>query len=187
MSQDDDFALFQSSLQGVRPLQHDRADTGRQRRDYRQLQQRRLHATEAPDAPVIDGLSDQFVLDVSPDAPLHWAQEGVQDSQLRRLKAGQIYFEGTLDLHGLTLEQARNNLRDFIAEACRRNIRCVRVTHGKALRLDGRKPLMKSHVNTWLRQHPQVLGFTSCQPRHGGTGALYVILRRSSLEGRDDN
>jgi len=45
---------------------------------------------------------------------------------------------------------------------------------------------IKSHVNTWLRQHPQVLGFTSCLPRHGGTGALYVVLKRTMLEGRDE-
>ena len=62
----------------------------------------------------------------------------------------------------------------------------MRVTHGKAVRLDGKRPMIKSHVNTWLRQHPQVLGFTSCQARHGGTGALYVMLKRTMMEGRDE-
>jgi len=56
----------------------------------------------------------------------------------------------------------------------------------KAARVDGKRPMIKSHVNTWLRQHPQVLGFTSCLPRHGGTGALYVMLKRNMLEGRDE-
>ena len=86
----------------------------------------------------------------------------------------------------MTVEKAREQLWDFIAEAIRLEVRCVRVTHGKAARLDGKRPLIKSHVNTWLRQHPQVLGFTSCLPRHGGTGALYVVLKRTMLEGRDE-
>ncbi|MDL2424703.1 Smr/MutS family protein, partial [Pseudomonas sp. BAgro211] len=89
-------------------------------------------------------------------------------------------------LHGMKIETARETLWDFIAEATRFEIRCVRVTHGKAARVDGRSPMVKSHVNTWLRQHPQVLGFASCLPRHGGTGAIYVMLRRTMLEGRDE-
>jgi DNA-nicking Smr family endonuclease len=62
----------------------------------------------------------------------------------------------------------------------------VRVTHGKAVRLDGKRPMIKSHVNTWLRQHSQVLGFTSCQAKHGGAGAVYVMLKRTMMEGRDE-
>src|SRR5699024_9240257 len=102
------------------------------------------------------------------------------------MKAGQIAFEGSLDLHGMSVERARKNLREFLAEALRVEIRCVRVTHGKAARLAGKKPMIKSHVNTWLRQQKKVLGFTSCTARHGGTGAVYVLLKRHMLEGRDD-
>lgn len=134
----------------------------------------------------MDGLSDQFVLDVDAEEALFWARDGVQDSQLRRLKAGQIAFEGSLDLHGMSVEKARSNLREFLAEALRLEVRCVRVTHGKAARLDGKKPMIKSHVNTWLRQHDKVLGFSSCIARHGGTGAVYVLLKRHMLEGRDE-
>ncbi|GGH91229.1 hypothetical protein GCM10007363_10610 [Pseudomonas fluvialis] len=134
----------------------------------------------------MDGLSDLFVIDVGAEDALYWGRDGLQDSQLRKLKAGQVAFEGSLDLHGMSVEKARENLWEFLAEATRLEVRCVRITHGKAARLDGRKPLLKSHVNTWLRQHPHVLGFTSCLPRHGGTGALYVLLKRSMLEGRDE-
>ena len=65
-------------------------------------------------------------------------------------------------------------------------VRCVRVMHGKSARTDSRRPMLKSHVNTWLRQHQQVLGFASCHAKHGGTGAVYVILRRHMMEGRDE-
>jgi len=46
--------------------------------------------------------------------------------------------------------------------------------------------LLKELVNTWLRQHSQVLGFCSCQAKHGGAGAVYVMLKRTMMEGRDE-
>jgi hypothetical protein len=91
-----------------------------------------------------------------------------------------------IDLHGMTVEKARETLWEFLGEAVRLEVRCVRVTHGKAVRLDGKRPMIKSHVNTWLRQHSQVLGFCSCQAKHGGAGAVYVMLKRTMMEGRDE-
>ncbi|WP_313130393.1 Smr/MutS family protein [Stutzerimonas nitrititolerans] len=184
--QDDDFSLFQSAVRGVKPLAHNRADVGKPRTNKKQIATRRANATLSNGETRIDGLSDQFVIDVSAEDELYWARDGVQEGQMRKLKAGQISFEGSLDLHGLSVEKARELLWDFLAEAGKFEIRCVRVTHGKAARVDGKRPMIKSHVNTWLRQHPQVLGFTSCLPRHGGTGALYVMLKRNMLEGRDE-
>ncbi len=184
--QDDDFSLFQSAVRGVKPISHDRADTGKPKADRQHLQTLRQAATVKADEPRVDGLSDQFVIDVAAEDELLWARDGVQDGQMRKLKAGQVAFEGSLDLHGMNVEKARETLWGFFAEAARMEVRCVRVTHGKAVRTDGKRPMIKSHVNTWLRQHAQVLGFTSCQARHGGAGAVYVMLKRTMLEGRDE-
>jgi len=185
--QDDDFSLFQSAVRGVRPISHDRADTGKPKTDRQRLNILRQAATVRTDAIKVDGLSDQFVIDVGAEDELYWARDGVQDGQMRKLKAGQVAFEGSLDLHGMSVEKARETLWDFFAEAARYEVRCVRVTHGKAARLDGKRPMIKSHVNTWLRQHPQVLGFTSCLPKHGGTGAVYILLKRTMMDGRDED
>ncbi|MCY1273864.1 putative DNA endonuclease SmrA [compost metagenome] len=184
--QDDDFSLFEREMRGVKRITVDQADTGKPKADRQQLTQRRQNASTRVEAVKVDGLSDLFVIDVGAEDELYWARDGVQEGQMRKLKLGQIAFEGSLDLHGMSVEKARETLWDFLAEAAKFEIRCVRVTHGKAARIDGKRPLVKSHVNTWLRQHPQVLGFTSCQPRHGGTGAVYVMLRRTMLEGRDE-
>jgi DNA-nicking Smr family endonuclease len=184
--QDEDNSAFMSQMQGVKRIQVDRADTGKPRNDRQQIANRRQHAATSSAAVRVDGLSDQFVIDVGPEDELYWTMDGVQEAQMRKLKAGQIPFEGSIDLHGLTVENARQQLWEFFDEGLRLEVRCVRVTHGKAARKDGRRPLIKSHVNTWLRQHPQVLGFVSCAPRHGGTGAVYVLLRRKMLEGRDE-
>lgn len=184
--QDDDFSLFANEMRGVKRIQVDQADTGKPKADRQQVRLRQQNATTKVENLRVDGLSDLFVIDVGAEDELYWARDGVQEGQMRKLKAGQIGFEGSLDLHGMNIEKARELLWDFLAEASRLEVRCVRVTHGKAARTDGRRPLLKSHVNTWLRQHPQVLGFTSALPRHGGTGSLYVMLRRTMLEGRDE-
>ena len=183
---DDDLDLFRQAVKGTRPIKHQQADVSKPPRDRANIAASRQRATVRQNEVVVDGLSDQFVIDVDPEQELAWASNGVQDSQLRKLKQAHIPFDGSIDLHGLTIERAREQLWAFLAEAVKQEIRCVRVTHGKARRLDGRKPMMKSHVNTWLRQHDSVLAFASCIPRHGGTGSVYVLLRRTMLEGRDD-
>ncbi|MCY1500100.1 putative DNA endonuclease SmrA [compost metagenome] len=184
--QDDDFSLFKTQMHGVKPIKHDRADTGKPKADRARLATLRQAATQRVESTKVDGLSDQFVIDVGAEDELYWARDGVQEGQMRKLKLGQVSFEGSLDLHGMTVEKARDTLWEFLTEAARLEVRCVRVTHGKAVRMDGKRPLIKSHVNTWLRQHPQVLGFTSCLAKHGGTGALYVLLKRTMLDGRDE-
>lgn len=190
MNQDQDDAndleLFRQAVKGARPITVDQADTGKARSDRALLKKLRQEAVRPTGQLKVDGLSDQFVIDVQPEEELSWAANGVQEGQLRKLKSGQIPFEGSIDLHGMTVDKARELLWDFIAEATRLEVRCVRVTHGKAQRKDGRRPILKSHVNTWLRQHSQVLGYTSCAPRHGGTGSVYVLLKRTMLEGRDE-
>lgn len=182
----DDLELFRQATRGARPIRVDQADTGKARSDKARLHKLRQDAVRSAGELKVDGLSDQFVIDVQPEEELAWAANGVQESQLRKLKSGQIPFDGSIDLHGMTVDKARELLWDFLAEATRLEVRCVRVTHGKAQCKDGRRPILKSHVNTWLRQHPQVLGFTSCSPRHGGTGSVYVLLKRTMLEGRDE-
>ncbi len=185
--QNDDFSSFQHEMRGVKRLTVEaRADLGKPKPDKQHIKHRQQHALQREESLKIDGMSDLFVIDVGAEDELCWATNGVQESQIRKLKAGQIPFEGSIDLHGMNVEKARATLWDFFAEATRFEVRCVRVTHGKAARMDGKRPMIKSHVNTWLRQHPQVLAFVSCQAKHGGTGAVYVLLRRTMLEGRDE-
>ncbi len=63
-------------------------------------------------------------------------------------------------------------------DALRDRLQCVRVIHGKGLRSGARGPVLKLSVNRWLRQWDDVLAFVSAPARDGGTGALYVLLRR---------
>ncbi len=76
MNQDDDFSLFSQAVRGVRRIQDDRADTGKPRADRQQLANRRQNATQRSDTLRVDGLSDQFVIDVGAEDELHWAATG---------------------------------------------------------------------------------------------------------------
>jgi DNA-nicking Smr family endonuclease len=95
-----------------------------------------------------------------------------------RLKRGQVALEQTLDLHGQTQDQAHRRLRAFVADAQARGSRCVLVVTGKGLESGG---TLRHMVPRWLNEEPnraRVLAYSPAQPRHGGSGALYILLRR---------
>ncbi len=95
---------------------------------------------------------------------------------LERLRRGEYAVEDEIDLHGLTAVAAREALRAFLGEALLRDLRCVRVVHGKGLRSGPRGPVLKHAVNLWLRRVDRVLAFASAPRRDGGTGAVYVLI-----------
>lgn len=185
MTDDDDTSLFRSQFGDIQPLRFDRAEVGRPRQDKRQHALRREQASVAAPATGSDGLSDHGETTVGAEQMLLWATCGVQNSQLKRLRKGQLAIEASIDLHGLNIDQARQQLQTFLLAAYRQSLRTVQVVHGKANGSASGKPVIKNQVNIWLRQHPQVLGFSSCQPRHGGVGAVYVLLRRNPDQDRE--
>jgi DNA-nicking Smr family endonuclease len=95
-----------------------------------------------------------------------------------RLKRGEFAVGDEIDLHGLSAVAARAALREFLAQAVRRRLGCVRVVHGKGLRSGPQGPVLKHAVNRWLPKVEAVLAFVSTPARDGGTGALYVLLAR---------
>lgn len=173
-----DDVQFNEAMQGVQRHHHDRADLATSpRRDINQAARRKAATTE--EERVIDNLSSEAVELVESSEELVFAGPGIQFGLLKRLKQGHLPWEEGLDLHGYTVDRARDELSLFIRSALRKNLRCVIVVHGKAYSEAGQQPLLKSYVNEWLRRMPGVLAFCSAQDRDGGTGALYVLLKRS--------
>ncbi len=97
---------------------------------------------------------------------------------LKDLKRGKYSIQNELDLHGLTANEARSMLREFMTDVLLEGQRCVRIVHGKGLRSGPNGPVLKVKLNKWLPQWEQVLAFTTAPARDGGTGALYVLLAR---------
>jgi DNA-nicking Smr family endonuclease len=103
------------------------------------------------------------------------------------LKAGSLPVQDYCDLHGLGVEAAQVSLREFLTYCQGRNYRTVLLVHGRGRNSPGNLPVLKSHLEGWLtmkRFRRQVLAFASAQPYDGGTGALYLLLRRHYQQAR---
>lgn len=96
----------------------------------------------------------------------------------RRLARGGFRRQAELDLHGLTAAEAREELGRFVAECVDRGLTCVRVIHGKGRGSGHAGPVLKRLADQWLRRCQPVLAFVTARPVDGGSGALYVLLRR---------
>ena len=177
-SSNNDFtALMGGGMKDVVRHQHDRADLKTQKHTSESQQYRRQAASQQAQQQV-DGLSDEIKQLVDPEQELIHAGNGVQINVMKKLRKGHIPWQAGLDLHGYNVDQARDELGRFIRDSNRNEYRCVLVVHGKALKSDGAPAIIKSYVNDWLRQMPQVLAFVSAQAKDGGAGALYVLLKR---------
>lgn len=119
---------------------------------------------------------------------LEFKRPGVQNGVFRKLKQGRYDAEARLDLHRMTTHVARRELFAFFEECYRLGLRSVMVVHGKGeSRADReRSSILKGCTNHWLRQLEVVQAFHSAQPRHGGTGAVYVLLRKSEEKKREN-
>jgi DNA-nicking Smr family endonuclease len=105
---------------------------------------------------------------------------GVDRRTAERFRRGQLSVEARLDLHGLTQEEAHRALASFVQQAHATGLRTVLVITGKGGFGDARGVLREA-VPRWLNEgdlRPRVLSCAWAQPKHGGAGALYVLLRR---------
>jgi DNA-nicking Smr family endonuclease len=109
---------------------------------------------------------------------------GVDKRLAERLKRGQLAIEAMLDLHGLTQEEAHRQLDGFLAHAAHAGRRCVLIITGKGI-WRSESGILREMVPRWLNEAPnraRVLAIAHAQPRHGGQGALYVLLKRKREE-----
>lgn len=164
---------FHKMMDGVTPLTQDKIDPDAAPKPK---PPRRSSTKETKEYSTLGEL--QNVTPVSSDEVLSYVSGGIQQKLMTKLKKGLYPFEGKIDLHGATVNQAGKELDDAIKDAHTHGLRCILVVHGRGKGSFDNKPALKTHVNQWLRELPQVLAFHSAQSRHGGTGALYVLLKR---------
>lgn len=110
----------------------------------------------------------------------HGSRDGLDRRKADRLSRGKLPIEASLDLHGLRQAEAHRRLEAFLADSQAAGKRCVLVVTGKGLHKE-EAGVLRSAVPRWLNEaanRSRVLSFDYAQPKHGGTGALYVLLRR---------
>ena len=171
---DEEISLFRQEMSDVVPLLQNKVTPKKARRKPVPIK-----TLESERQVILDMMSDEYLhVDLESGEELFFARPGLQHKILRKLRRGQFQLTAELDLHGLNVEAARSALHQFLVDCIDENRKCVRVIHGKGLSSRHKGPVLKQMVNRWLRQRKEVLAFCSSIPAHGGTGAIYLLLRK---------
>ncbi len=174
MDEENDDSLFRRAMTGVRELKTSPRIASRTRPPAPTPQQQR-----ADDHQVLR----EMLAEPDPDwlehgETLQYRADGLAESVLRSLRRGHYRVTRELDLHGLNRTQALSCVQAFLDECRDQRASCVRIIHGKGNRSPNSGPILKTLLDRWLRRRPDVLAFCSARPVDGGTGAVYVLLRR---------
>ncbi len=176
---EEDIALFRQAVVGVQPITTDRV--------LLELPPPRAWPAQR-EADDLSVLAESIRGPLSIDLRLEGGEEpsflrtGLTRQVLRDLRRGRWVSQGQIDLHGATRDAAHDIVVEFLHDAHRRGMRCVRVIHGKGLGSPGREPVLKGLVLGWLMHRPEVLAFCQARPHEGGAGALMVLLKPAARD-----
>jgi DNA-nicking Smr family endonuclease len=126
-----------------------------------------------------DSLSDDFypAHELESGEELLYLRTGQSPSILSKLRRGFWVVQAQIDLHGLISDEAREYVAEFLSSCKKRNIRCVRIVHGKGLGSRNREPVLKHKLRNWLMQRDEVIAYAQAKPEDGGSGAVIVLLK----------
>ncbi|MCW9012812.1 MAG: Smr/MutS family endonuclease [Gammaproteobacteria bacterium] len=168
-----DYDLFRQAMSDVTPIQQNKVSF---KKKPGPIKKRPAEKRQS----ITDTLSDDFIPECN--EYLEFMRPGIQKTMLKQLRNGKLPIEDHLDLHGYTRDMARKTLLEFIHHSQHQGYRVVCLVHGKGYNSDDGRPVLKAMVNKWLQNIDQVLAFTSAQPGDGGTGAVYVLIKRAVNE-----
>lgn len=115
-------------------------------------------------------------------------RHGLDASWDRRLAKGLVGPDFTLDLHGSTLDAAHGRLNHGLTLALSQGARLVLLITGRPRPHDGqagrgeRRGAIRAKFLDWLEAGPhasRIAAIRPAHPRHGGAGAVYIVLRRA--------
>lgn len=182
---DDEF--FQEEMLGVTPLKRDARERLLRKVNEGDGEARRLAAEGEPEG-LLNSLVDEGVEPLDAWYVLAFKRPGIQHGVYKKLRQGRYEIDARLDLHRLSVKQARMDVHSFIQDAMQYGLRTVLILHGKGQRKTEQEKtaVLKGYVQHWLQELEEVQAFHSAQPVHGGTGAVYVLLRKSLQKKREN-
>lgn len=188
MSVDDTDDDFRAAMGDVEPLSSKRGKVAPSRKpeDGVAQQNRRdaaLGLTRQLEDPNPLYLGEVPALD--PHELLEWKKDGVQHEVFKKLKVGGYPLDAELDLHGNTVKEARTAVFKLLVNAFAKGHRMLLVAHGRGEK-SATPARIKSYVAYWLTEHPHVIAFHSALARQGGTGATYVLIKKSPKSKADN-
>lgn len=175
-----DEEVFMSAMQGVKQLN---GDTGRQ------VTPQTKPSTQKVIDPEDEAKNDlknflrgdvEFELEYTEEFMYGYVR-GLDIKTFQQLKAGSLSVAAHLDFHGMTSDQAQESLLFFIRESYLQGHRCVLIVTGRGINSPGGQSVLRRETETWLTRDPLkrvVLAFCTAQPKDGGAGALYILLRK---------
>lgn len=171
----DDLKYFQQAMKDVKPL-------AIKNKNIKVIFKKTPRARKFISIDAETDLEDITTKNITSDEKLFFVQPGggLQQNLLQKLKQGKIKISKVLDLHGMVVDEARLAVSHFIKQSRLQHHRYIMIVHGKG-KSSQDTPILKNHVNHWLMQIPSILAFCSAAPKDGGTGALYVVLKKLSL------
>ena len=98
----------------------------------------------------------------------------------KKISKGLYPIDASIDLHGLTLEQAYNQLNIFINRSFIQQLRLTLVITGKGQNSNNNTTIKSSLLN-WLNSdsiQPKIANISTAHQKHGGSGAFYVLLKK---------
>lgn len=172
---------FFEAMQDVKPLkQNDKIETSRPQTTLaQQLKRAALEKSFDKDR---NYLSVEKVEPLDPYDVLEYKKDGVQEGVYRNLRLGKYQVDSVLSLQRMKLDDAREVLFDTVMESHKRGIRTLLIQHGLGLNSRPFPALVKSYVNQWLRQMPEVLAFHSALKQQGGLRSVYVLLKKNNQQ-----
>jgi DNA-nicking Smr family endonuclease len=176
-AQDDDEHLFSEAMEGVRTISR---------------RGNRIRAKILPgiiSQPCKETEEDRLLQSVFTDGNLinvtnlpeymEGYAEGVSPLVMEKLRNGEFSVQQVVDLHGLSIESARETFEYFLGEAIRNNLKCIKVIHGRGLK-SKREPIIRDHLKTWIvraMHRKWITAFSNAIMPDGGPGATYILLR----------
>ena len=170
-AKDHDSAIWQAAIRDVRPLASRKSAAPAPSPTM-------APSKKAKSAGQVGATARPALVPVAAADISHGRAAGIDRRSAERLSRGRLPIEARLDLHGMTQAAAVERLAEFIARAEAAGKRCVLVITGKGLASGG---VLRDQVPRWLNLPPnraRVLAFDYARQHHGGSGALYVLLKR---------
>ncbi len=184
---EDDSSLFTKAMDGVTPLPND--TIAPEPMEKSAIVEQVRENLRRQDQDVMDALhslvSGKSRFDVTCTGEyLEGHVVALDPRVIKQLKSGEFTIQAHLDLHGCILEQAKSSLTTFIRNCHALGLRSLLVIHGRGLKSDS-GPVLKEGVVKWLTTGTLshlVLAFCSARPCDGGTGAMYVLLKKRPVK-----
>jgi len=171
----EDIAAFEKAVQGTKKISYKKAILRTAAPQAKPKKTSPIWSDEAPPFKEDDSLNlvggEEFIA---------FKQTGISHKRLRKLRKGQYNVDAVLDLHGLTVENAKVAVYHFLQQCMHNNIQVALIIHGKGHH--SQMATLKNKLNHWLRDINIVLAFCSAAPTHGSRGAVYVLLKQNREE-----